>query len=43
MLVRTDYLTIGQIARLSGLTTKALRRYHSVGILRPVEVDETSG
>jgi DNA-binding transcriptional MerR regulator len=35
--------TIGQLARLSGLTTKALRHYHERGVLLPVEVDELSG
>jgi DNA-binding transcriptional MerR regulator len=39
----TEYLTIGQIARLSGLTTKALRHYDSVGVLRPAHVDEDTG
>lgn len=39
----TNFLTIGQIARVSGLTTKALRHYDSVGVLRPVEVDEDNG
>jgi DNA-binding transcriptional MerR regulator len=43
MLVMTDYLTIGQMARLSGLTSKALRHYDSLGVLRPVEVDEHTG
>jgi DNA-binding transcriptional MerR regulator len=43
VLQRVDYLTIGQLARLSGLTTKALRHYDSVGVLRPVEVDEDTG
>jgi DNA-binding transcriptional MerR regulator len=41
--VRSDLLTIGEIARLSGLTTKALRHYDSVGVLRPVEIDEGNG
>ena len=35
--------TVGQLARLSGLTTKALRHYHERGVLLPVEVDELSG
>src|ERR1041385_6997657 len=43
MLVTTGYLTIGQIARLSGLTTKALRHYDRLGVLRPAEVDEWNG
>jgi DNA-binding transcriptional MerR regulator len=38
-----DRLSIGQIARLSGLTTKALRHYDRVGVLRPAEVDEETG
>jgi DNA-binding transcriptional MerR regulator len=40
---RSEYLTIGQIARLSGLTTKALRHYHAVGVLAPAVVDDESG
>jgi DNA-binding transcriptional MerR regulator len=43
VLVVTDYLTIGQIARLSDLTTKALRHYDSLGVLSPAAVDEASG
>jgi DNA-binding transcriptional MerR regulator len=39
----TELLTIGRVARLSGLTTKALRHYDSVGVLRPAEVDEENG
>jgi len=34
-----DRLTIGQVARLSGLTTRALRHYDKLGVLRPAEVD----
>jgi len=38
-----DRLTIGQVARLSGLTTRALRHYDKLGVLRPAEVsDENS-
>ena len=43
MPVPDDLLTIGRVARLSGLTTKALRHYDRVGVLRPAEVAGTSG
>src|SRR5262245_57038833 len=36
-------LTIGDFARASGLTPKALRLYDELGLLRPAEVDETNG
>ena len=36
-------LTIGEFARLARLTTKALRVYDDIGLLRPAEVDPTSG
>ncbi len=39
----SELLTIGRVARLSGLTTKALRHYDSTGVLRPAEVDEDNG
>jgi DNA-binding transcriptional MerR regulator len=32
-------LNIGQLARLAGLTTKALRHYDRIGLLRPAVVD----
>jgi DNA-binding transcriptional MerR regulator len=35
-----DRLTIGQVARLSGLTTRALRHYDKLGVLRPAEVSD---
>jgi DNA-binding transcriptional MerR regulator len=38
-----DRLTIGQIARLSGLTTRALRHYDKLGVLRPAEVSDANG
>lgn len=38
-----DLMTIGDFARESGLTPKALRLYDELGLLRPVEVDEHSG
>jgi DNA-binding transcriptional MerR regulator len=38
-----DRLTIGQFARLSGLTTRALRHYDKLGVLRPAEVDDDNG
>ena len=36
-------LTIGEFARLTRLTTKALRIYAESGLLRPEQVDRTSG
>jgi DNA-binding transcriptional MerR regulator len=36
-------LTIGQVARGSGLTVRALRHYDEIGLLRPVEVDPQTG
>jgi DNA-binding transcriptional MerR regulator len=38
-----DRLTIGQVARLSGLTTRALRHYDKLGVLRPAEVSGGNG
>jgi len=38
-----DRLTIGQVARLSGLTTRALRHYDKLGVLRPAEVADGNG
>jgi DNA-binding transcriptional MerR regulator len=36
-------LTVGLLARRSGLTTKALRHYDRVGLLRPAAVDGATG
>ena len=36
-------LTIGELARLSGLSLKALRIYDARGLLRPVRVDDATG
>jgi DNA-binding transcriptional MerR regulator len=41
--VSTEQLTIGQIARLSGLSPKALRHYDRVGVLRPADTDPGTG
>jgi DNA-binding transcriptional MerR regulator len=40
---RGDLLTVGQLARLAGLTTKALRHYDRIGLFRPALVEEESG
>lgn len=34
-------LSVGQLARRTGLTPKALRHYDRIGLLRPTRVDET--
>ena len=39
----TELLTIGDFARESGLTPKALRLYDDLGLVRPAEVDPSSG
>jgi len=36
-------LTVGQLARRSGLTTKALRHYDRVGLLEPALIDSVNG
>lgn len=38
----SDLLSIGQFARLSGLSVGALRHYDEVGLLTPAEVDGTT-
>ena len=38
-----DRLTIGQLARLSGLTTRALRHYDKLCVLRPAAVGDDNG
>ncbi len=40
---RDAHLTIGQLARLSGLTVKALRHYDRVGLLSPASIDRETG
>jgi DNA-binding transcriptional MerR regulator len=41
--VTNAQLTIGQAARLAGVTAKALRHYDRIGLLRPATVDRTTG
>ena len=36
-------LTVGIVARRSGLTAKALRHYDRIGLLRPARVDDATG
>lgn len=36
-------LSIGDFSRMTHLSIKALRHYHDVGLLEPVEIDNTSG
>ncbi len=38
-----ERLTIGRLARLSGLTVKALRHYDRVGLLSPASIDRQTG
>jgi Predicted transcriptional regulators len=38
-----ERLTIGRLARLSGLTVKALRHYDRVGLLSPASIDRETG
>jgi len=39
----TVKLSIGDFSRMTYLTVKALRHYHDIGVLEPVEVDTSSG
>ncbi|MET1004948.1 MAG: helix-turn-helix domain-containing protein, partial [Propionibacteriaceae bacterium] len=39
----TTVVTIGEFARLTHLSVKALRHYHDVGLLEPSDVDPTTG
>lgn len=41
--VTQPQLTIGHAARLAGVTTKALRHYDRIGLLRPAAVDPHNG
>lgn len=36
-------MTIGEFSRMTYLTVKALRHYHDVGLLEPIDVDSSSG
>ncbi len=38
-----ELLTIGRMARLSGLSIKALRHYGELGLLQPAQVDPSTG
>ncbi len=39
----TANLTIGDFSKMTYLSVKALRHYHDVGVLEPVEIDPSSG
>ena len=39
----SELLTIGRFGRLAGLSIGALRHYDEVGLLRPAEVDSSTG
>ena len=43
MAAETEHLTIGRFAHVSGLSTKALRHYDHLGVLRPAAIDERTG
>lgn len=36
-------LSIGDFSRMTYLTVKALRHYHDIGVLEPIEIDSSSG
>lgn len=36
-------LSIGDFSRMTHLSVKALRHYHDLGLLEPVEIDPLSG
>ena len=38
-----ELVGVGAFAQLPGLTVETLRRYHQVGLLVPVEVDDRTG
>jgi hypothetical protein len=38
-----DLMSIGELARLSRLSAKALRLYDELGLLPPAQVDQDSG
>ena len=38
-----DLLSIGQFARLAGLSVGALRHYDELDVLQPAEIDELTG
>ena len=38
-----ELLTVGEFARLTHLTVKALRHYHDVGVLEPAWIDPSTG
>lgn len=42
-MVRVEQLSIGEFARMSGLTPKALRLYDDLGLLAPTRVDPFNG
>src|SRR5690349_12321001 len=39
----TTKLSIGDFSKMTYLSVKALRHYHDVGVLEPVEIDASSG
>jgi DNA-binding transcriptional MerR regulator len=41
--VMTELMTIGRFSRLSGLSIHALRHYDDLDLLRPADVDESTG
>jgi DNA-binding transcriptional MerR regulator len=41
--VVTTYLSVGDFSRATHISVKMLRHYHSIGLLRPADVDPKSG
>ena len=41
--MEAELLSIGRFARLTGLSIGALRHYHELGLLAPIEIDADSG
>jgi len=42
MLKKDDYLTIGEMAKATGVGTKSLKYYEKIGVLKPVFIDPSS-
>ncbi|MDU1455439.1 MAG: MerR family DNA-binding transcriptional regulator [Paraclostridium sordellii] len=38
-----NLFSIGEVSKIKGVTIKALRYYHKMGILIPLHIDNTTG